>query len=193
MGAKILLSFAIVLAGSAIALAAPGFLPGSVQGNKPLRPSPPAHADCKFQDGATINVDYSSPRMKGRKVYGELVPLGKVWRAGANEATTFVVSNAVHIGSAANGLDVPAGSYTLFVIPNKPAPWTLIVSKKTGEWGIPYPGDQFDLGRTEMGEESLPSEVENFTIDFVHAGDDACMLAMRWETTGANVKIIEKK
>ena len=59
--------------------------------------------------------------------------------------------------------------------------------------GYSVSGDQFDLGRTEMGGESLPSEVENFTIDFVHDGDDTCLLAMKWETTSANVKIMEKK
>src|SRR5437667_11394297 len=63
----------------------------SAQEDKSKRPSPPAQAQCKFSDGKTITVDYSSPRMKGRKIFGELVPYGEVWRTGANEATTFVV------------------------------------------------------------------------------------------------------
>src|SRR5271166_1019695 len=69
--------------------------------------SPPAKADCKFSDGKTIHVDYSSPRMKGRKIFGGLVPYGEPWRTGANAATTFVTSADVNVG----GKDVPAGSY----------------------------------------------------------------------------------
>src|ERR1700681_4150858 len=78
------------------------------------RPSPPAQAQCKFADGKTITVDYSSPRMKGRKIYGGLVPYDKVDRTGANEATTFVPTADVTVG----GKSVPAGTYTMFTIPN---------------------------------------------------------------------------
>src|SRR6266852_9889853 len=78
------------------------------QENKSQRPSPAAQAQCKFSDGKTITVDYSSPRAKGRKIFGELVPYGDVWRTGANEATTFVTTADVMIG----GTHVPAGSYT---------------------------------------------------------------------------------
>ncbi len=78
------------------------------------RPSPPAQAQCKFSDGKTVKSDYSSPRMKGRKIFGGLVPYGEVWRAGANEATTLVTDTNLSIG----GKDVPAGSYTIFTVPN---------------------------------------------------------------------------
>ena len=64
------------------------FAASSCAQDKGPRPSPPAKAECKVADGKTITIDYSSPRMKGRKIFGELVPYGKVWRAGANEATT---------------------------------------------------------------------------------------------------------
>src|SRR5271167_3713726 len=60
--------------------------------DKSQRPSPPAQAQCKFSDGKTITTDYSSPRAKGRKIFGDLVPFGEVWRTGANEATTFVTT-----------------------------------------------------------------------------------------------------
>src|SRR5208282_1553543 len=104
-----------------------------VQQDKSKRPSPPARTEWAFADGKKIVVDYSSPRMKGRKIYGELVPFGQVWRAGANEATTFVTDTDLSVG----GLPVLKGSYTLFTITNRDK-WTLIISKKTGEWGIPY-------------------------------------------------------
>src|SRR3989442_14963489 len=83
------------------------------QQDKSKRPSPPAHTECQFADGKKITVDYSSPRMKGRKIYGGLVPWGEVWRAGANEATTFVTNANVSVG----GKNVPAGSYTIFTLP----------------------------------------------------------------------------
>ena len=149
--------------------------------------SPPAKAECKFPDGKTIHVDYSSPRMRGRKIFGDLVVYGEVWRVGANDATTFVIDANMNVG----GKSVPAGSYTLFAIP-KPDSWTLIVSKETGEWGIPYPGQESDFARIPMKVSKLPSPVENFTIAFDHAGG-ACTMHLDWETTRAAVEILEKK
>jgi hypothetical protein len=156
---------------------------GSAQMDKASRPSPPARANCALADGKTITVDYSSPRAKGRKIFGGLVPYGEVWRAGANEATTFVTTAELMVG----GSHVPAGSYTLFAIPNQDK-WTLIISKKTGEWGIPYPGKEQDLARVDMKVTKLASAVENFTIAFDKAAG-GCTLRMEWETTGASVEI----
>jgi hypothetical protein len=156
---------------------------GSAQMDKASRPSPAAKASCALADGKTITVDYSSPRAKGRKIYGGLVPYGEVWRAGANEATTFVTTADLMVG----GSHVPAGSYTLFAIPNKDK-WTLVISKKTGEWGIPYPGADQDLARVDMKASALPSAVENFTITFDKTSG-GCTLRMDWETTRASVEI----
>src|SRR5690348_10030543 len=156
---------------------------GSAQMDKASRPSPPAKASCALADGKTVTVDYSSPRAKGRKVFGGLVPYGEVWRAGANEATTFVTTTDLMVG----GTHVPAGSYTIFVIPNKDK-WALVISKKTGEWGIPYPGASEDLARIDMKASTLPSAVENFTIAFDKAAN-GCTLHMDWETTRASVDI----
>src|SRR5579863_9278062 len=116
------------------------------------RPSPPAKASCKFADGKTITVDYSSPRMRGRKIFGGLVPYGEVWRAGANEATTFVINTNVSV----DGLSIPPGHYTMFTLPNRDK-WQLVISKMTGEWGIPYPGQEYDFGRAPMQLSALPS------------------------------------
>ena len=149
--------------------------------------SPPAHASCKFADGKTITVNYSSPRMRGRKIFGDLVPYGEVWRAGADEATSLVTNADVVMG----GKTVPAGRYTLFTLPTA-AKWTLIVSKKTGEWGIPYPGAQYDFARMEMTVSKLPSPLENFTISFDPAGT-TCTMKLDWETTRASIEIAEKK
>ncbi len=107
--------------------------------------SPPASASCDLGMGKTVETKYSSPRMKGRKIYGGLVPFGEVWRTGANSATTFVTSAEVNVG----GKTVPAGSYTIFTVPTADK-WTLIVNKKTGEWGIPYKYQSDELARVDM-------------------------------------------
>lgn len=149
--------------------------------------SPPAQASCKFSDGKMISVRYSSPRMRGRKIYGGLVPYGEVWRAGANEATSFVVNADLTVG----GKVVPAGGYTLFAIRNRDK-WTLIFSKETGEWGIPYPGASHDFLRTDMKVDKLPKPVEDFRIEFNESGT-SCTMSLDWETTRASVELAEKK
>ena len=149
--------------------------------------SPPARANCKFADGKTIRVNYASPRMRGRKIFGDLVPFGEVWRAGADDATSFVSNADITVG----GKSVPAGKYTLFTLPaqNK---WTLIISKQTGEWGIPYPGEKFDFGRMEMKVSKLTAPLENFTISFDQAGTN-CTMKLDWEMTRASIDIAKKK
>jgi hypothetical protein len=145
--------------------------------------SPPASASCDLGGGKTIKTDYSSPRAKGRKIYGGLVPFGEVWRTGANSATTFVTSADVTVG----GKTVPAGSYTIFTVPTADK-WTLIVSKKTGEWGIPYKYESDELARVDMKVSKLPSAAENFTISYEKSGS-GCTLQLDWETTRASVDI----
>src|SRR5580700_6914867 len=150
------------------------------------RPSPAASATCDLGGGKTIKTDYSSPRMKGRKIYGGLVPFGEVWRTGANEATTFVNSADVMVGGKA----VPAGNYTIFTVPTADK-WTLIINKKTGEWGIPYKYESDELARVDMSVSKLPAPVENFTIAYDKSAG-GCTLRLDWETTRASVTISAK-
>jgi len=124
--------------------------------------------------------------MKGRKIFGELVPYGKVWRTGANEATTFVPNTDVTVG----GKNVPAGKYTIFTIPNADK-WTLIINKKTGEWGIPYKYESDELARVDMKVSKTSSPVENFTISYEKSGN-GCTMKMEWENTSASVDITAK-
>jgi hypothetical protein len=147
------------------------------------KPSPPASATCDLGGGKSIKTDYSSPRMKGRKIYGDLVPFGQVWRTGANEATTFVTSADVTVG----GKHVPAGSYTIFTVPNADK-WSLIINKKTGEWGIPYSYESDELARVDMKVSKLSSPVENFTISYAKEGN-GCAMHIDWDTTRASVDI----
>jgi hypothetical protein len=158
--------------------------------DKSKRPSPPAKpAVCTFSDGKTITVEYSQPAMKGRKIYGGLVPYGEVWRTGANEATTFVTTTDLTIG----GQPVPAGSYTLYTLPGEKS-WKLVLSKKTGQWGVPYPEGE-DLGRYEMKTELIEIPIEKLLISFMEKPreKDVCTLRIDWEKTRAYVDIAEKK
>jgi len=145
--------------------------------------SPPAQADVTLA-GKAISVKYSSPQMRGRKIMGGLVPYGEVWRTGANSATTIVTPVDLMIGS----LHVPAGTYTLFTLPAADHAWQFIVSKKTGEWGIPYPEGN-DLGRTEMKGGKLPAPQEGMSITFEHTTGNSTELHVKWETTDEWVKI----
>lgn len=149
--------------------------------------SPPAKAACKFSDGKTISINYASPRMRGRKIFGDLVPFGEVWRAGADEATSFVTDTNLDV----SGQSVPAGRYTLFIFPMRDK-WTLIISKRTGEWGVPYPGERSDFTRADMKLSKLSAPQENFTVSFDPTGS-ICTMKLEWETTRASIQITQKK
>ena len=107
----------------------------SAQGDKSKRPSPPETAKGKV-GSANITIDYSSPAVKGRTIWGSLVPWDKVWRAGANEATIFSTDKPIKV----EGKDLPAGKYSLFAIPNDHE-WTIILNSQTGQWGIKEGGE----------------------------------------------------
>jgi hypothetical protein len=178
---KLVLIPAVLLA---IATLAPAQM--QMSQDKSKRPSPPANAECKFSNGKTVKIDYSSPRAKGRKIFGGVVPYGEVWRTGANEATTFVADTNLNVGGTA----VPAGSYTIFTVPKADA-WMLVISKKTGEWGTDYAGEKEDLARIPMSVSKTSGPVENFTIAF-EQGSKKCSLQMEWENTRAAVEVSEK-
>ena len=158
----------------------------AAQQDKSKRPSPPAQAQCKLPDGKTITTDYSSPRAKGRQIFGGLVPYNEVWRTGANEATTLVTTANLTV----EGKDVPAGSYTIFTVPAQDK-WTLIINKKTGEWGIPYHYESDELVRVPMQVGKTSGPVDNFTINYDQSGG-GCTLQISWENTQASVKFSEK-
>ena len=174
------------LMGGVLSLLVASALVLAAQQDKTKRPSPPVQTKWDLGGGQSVTIDYSSPRAKGRKIYGELVPFGQVWRTGANEATTLVTTADLNIGGTA----VPAGTYTIFTVPNKDK-WSLVISKKTGEWGTDYPGQANDLARVDMKVSALPSPVENFTISFEKAGNGA-NLNIDWETTRASLMVSKK-
>ena len=152
---------------------------------KPL--SPPAEASVKFDDGKTVTIQYSRPSMRGRKIFGGLVPYDKVWRTGANDATSLKTDVDLTIG----GANVPAGSYTLYTLPAANG-WKLIINKQTGQWGSEYSEGQ-DLARVDMKVSQAPSGMETFTISLDKTGATSATLKLDWENTIASVEVQENK
>lgn len=152
------------------------------QQDKSQRPSPPGTAEVTLK-GKKITIDYGRPYLKGRHVGQELAPFGKVWRTGANEATSFVTEGNVRVGDA----DVPAGSYTLYSLPSE-GTWKLIINKQTGQWGTKY-DESKDLARVDMQKSQLSQPVEQFTISFDKTGDSTANLVMEWENIRLTVAV----
>jgi hypothetical protein len=155
------------------------------QGKPPL--SPPGQTTLTFADGKTVTIDYSRPSMRNRKIFGGLVPYDKVWRTGANAATSLKTDAALNIG----GTNVPAGNYTLYTLPGQ-SQWMLIVNKQTGQWGTKYDQGQ-DLARIPMKVTQASSPMEQFTISLDKSGDDSAALKLAWENTVASVDVKEQK
>ncbi|MEX2513046.1 MAG: DUF2911 domain-containing protein [Cyclobacteriaceae bacterium] len=141
------------------------------------RASPPKIAEGTI-NGADITVNYSSPAVKGRTIFGDLVAMGKVWRAGANEATLFETSKDIKVG----GETLSAGKYSFFILPEESAS-TFIFNKQTGQWGTQYDGDQ-DVLRVKVENKKSSSLTENLTYEIQDDG-----MLVKWENYEAKVKI----
>ena len=137
-------------------------------------------------DGASVAIEYGRPYMKGRKIVGGLVPFDKVWRTGADEATTLTTDKTLTFGS----LSVPAGKYTLYTVPGEKE-WTLIVNKQTGQWGTQYDQAQ-DLARVDLKVAATTAPVEQFTITLAGTGAAAGLLTMEWENTKLTIPFTVK-
>lgn len=131
-----------------------------------------------------VTVDYSRPSTKGRKIFGELVPYGQVWRTGANAATVLTFSTDVTVG----GQSIPAGSYALYAIPGK-NDWTIILSKNTQLWGSIGYNPAEDQARFEVEASKTSKKYETFEIAFNNFTDNSAVVSMKWETTRVDFKI----
>ena len=149
--------------------------------DKSKRPSPPATTECTIK-GKKVTISYSKPSLRGRKME-TMVPNGKVWRTGANEATTLTTAIDLDIG----GAKVPAGTYTLYTLPSDGV-WKLIINKQTGQWGTVYNQDQ-DLARVDMKYEEIVVPVETFTISLDQDSNDSADMVLEWEKTREKVVI----
>jgi len=141
-------------------------------------PSPLAKATGKA-GSAAITIDYSAPSAKGRKVFGELVPYGKVWRTGANNATVFEIDSDVKI----EGQTLAKGKYGFFAIPNE-TEWTLIFNKTWNQWGSFRYKQEEDVLRVKVKPGKSSGMVEKLTYT-VNNG----VVTLAWENTEVNFKV----
>ena len=135
--------------------------------------------------GTALSVRYSRPSMRGRVIFGNVVPWNRVWRTGANQATILETSADLTVA----GTTVPAGKYSLWTIPSQSG-WKLIVNKNTGQWGTEYDA-RHDLARVDMKVEPLPQPVEQFTIAIEPKGKRG-VLKLEWEKTRASIPFSAK-
>ena len=148
-------------------------------------PDASQHATVTQRVGLTdVSIEYSRPNVRGREIFGGLVPYGKVWRTGANASTKIKFSDAVKIG----GKEVPAGEYAFYTLPTENE-WTIILSKDTKGWGAyDYKADT-DALRVMVKPMPLTDPVESFTIGFDNLKSNGATLALEWDKTRVPVEI----
>lgn len=146
--------------------------------------SPEAKAKFKERD-LELAVSYCRPYKKERKIFGELVPYGEVWRTGANEATTFSTSKDISFGGEA----VAAGEYSLWTIPEE-TEWTVILNSKAYPWGVGWDGKatreaEFDVANVKVPVGNTAQTVEQFSISFSESGN----MVFEWDNVRTEVRI----
>jgi hypothetical protein len=143
--------------------------------------------------GADVSITYGAPYTKDpktgepRKIWGGLVPYGQVWRTGANEATTLTTTKDLEIG----GTTVPAGSYTLFTLPEENGTSKLIINKQTGQWGTKYDQSQ-DLARVDLIKKTFDKQFDQFEMAITTGSKGGHQLSMRWDTMEFSVPLKAK-
>jgi hypothetical protein len=145
--------------------------------------SPPADTSMSV-GGGKVTIEYNAPSLRGREVGKSVDPYtGKVWRFGADSATTITTDNDIMIGD----LKVPKGAHTLYLLVDDSG-WTLIVNNQTKQWGLTYKQDQ-DLGRTKMSTSPLSPPAETFKIMLKNSGASAGTLEVQWGNMKATVPV----
>jgi len=148
-------------------------------------PQPSPEASIEQIVGLTkVEIEYSRPGMKGRKVFGELVPFGEIWRTGANSSTKITVEHDVKIGGQA----VPKGTYALYTIPGKDE-WTVIIYKSLENWGAGGYDQTQDLCRFTVKPTATADKYETFTIDFSNLTNNSGNIDLKWENTKVSLLI----
>ncbi|MGD0209328.1 MAG: DUF2911 domain-containing protein [Verrucomicrobiota bacterium] len=179
MNSKILLSSLVLASGLVFT--------GGLVAQTPKVDFPAASPACTLKQhvGLTdIEIVYSRPGVKGRPIFGGLVPYGQVWRTGANNATKITFSTPVKL----NGAEIPAGTYALFTIPGE-TEWTIIINKGATQWGAFQYNETNDLVRVKATPLKLAEPVETFTIEINDIRDESATLNLTWEKTRVPVKL----
>lgn len=159
-----------------------GILFGSAayaQQDKSNRPSPPANVSTTLSSGTTITIDYSRPSLKSRTIGKDIAPFDKVWRTGANEATTFEVDKNVTV----EGKNLAAGKYSLYTIPGENE-WTIIFNKSWKEWGTAYKQAE-DVLRVNVKPQTTIAKEELLTFKI----DPNGTVSILWGTTKVDFKV----
>ncbi len=148
------------------------------QDDKSKRKSPPMETKGKIGD-AMVSINYSAPSVNGRTIFGDLVPYGKTWRTGANEATTFEVSKNIMV----EGQELPAGKYGLFTVPGEDK-WTIVFNSVWDQWGDYNYDKSKDVLRVDVTPKKLETPVEQFKIALTEK-DGSSWVAIKWADTKA--------
>lgn len=158
-------------------------LTSSAQGLKLPSLSPTAKISQQFSV-SEIEIEYSRPSARGRKVFGELVPFGQVWRTGANASTKLTVGEDFNIG----GTEVKAGKYSFYTIPGANE-WTVILNSDLGNWGAMGYSTDKDVARFTVKPSSISNKVETFTIEVADITFNTCNIVLKWENTKVVVPV----
>jgi hypothetical protein len=145
-------------------------------------------------DNNRVTIIYGRPFTKHpktgevRKIWGGLVPYGKAWRMGSDEATTLITQQAIVLG----GTEIPAGAYTLYMVPDESGTSKLAISKKIGAWGVPV-DEKNDFARVDLTKSALTSPVDQFTMAVTKNPSGGGLIKMSWENTAYSVPFTVKK
>ncbi|MEI9959137.1 MAG: DUF2911 domain-containing protein [Ferruginibacter sp.] len=165
------------------AMALTGFVMLSIAQVKMPAPSPTQIIKQDFGIG-TIELTYSRPAVKGRKIFGDLVPFNKLWRTGANAATKIFFSEPVTIGEK----KLDSGTYVLYTIPGIDS-WEVIFNKGLNNWGSDGYKESEDIMRFPISPYRLKKTLESFTMEFTDVKPETCVLEIKWERTGIAIPI----
>lgn len=157
-------------------------LSSTVMNAQEIKASPAATATGSI-NGANVSISYSSPGVKGRKIFGGLTPYDQVWRAGANEATVFKTDKKIMIGTT----PLEAGAYSIYVIPSEKS-WKVIFNSQTGQWGVGKGGSsripEKDVANITVKTEKTPQPVERLKYEITPKG-----FVLAWENTSVMVPV----
>lgn len=183
--AALALGSALALAGPAAAQETPNCSFRSPASELDERASPPDSSSVEL-GGGVVKVCYGSPKVRGREIFGGLVPYGSPWRLGANEPTTLHTTTALSVG----GVEVEPGSYALYAVPGMEE-WEIVVNGATDRWGIPINDDvkEQDIGTVTVSPEMLEESVESMTIQLEPADEGSATMAISWARTRVEIAL----
>ena len=173
-----------------IAIALLGALPLAAQQKRVS----PHETISKVVDGSRITLVYGRPYSKDpksgetRKIWGSLVPFGKIWRTGADEATLLITQKPLVLGGTA----IPAGAYTLFTLPQADGSAKLIVNRQLGQWGLQYDEKQ-DVARVALQKQAADGPIDQFTMAVEKGADGGGVIKLIWEDTQYSVPFTVEK